>query len=85
MIAAGRDDAIQGIEEEVGIHLRFEVAQLVGPGQRLGPCHPQLAAMDPPLRFLGTLDRIEAEIDREPHPGNKDPAVGRQKVPHPLA
>ena len=85
MIAAGRDDAIQGIEEEVGIHLRFEVAQLVAAGQCFGPRRPEFAATNPPLRFLSTLERIEAEIDREPHPGNKDPAVGRQKVPHPLA
>ena len=72
-IVAGGDDGIERIEEEVGIHLRFEVAQLVLARGRLGAS----GAGDVFRRLdLGqglVVIRFEAEVEAAPQPGDDHP------------
>ena len=77
-IAAGVDDAVEGIEEEVGIHLGFEVAQFDLARGRLGQRGPgdvfSRRELGPGLVVVG----FEAEVEPTPQPRDDQPRQERR-------
>ena len=70
---AGGDDGIERIEEEVGIHLRFEVAQFVLARSRLGAGRAGDVFGRLDLGQVLVVIGFEAEVEAAPQPGDDHP------------